>query len=298
MEQSLQLLGNLANEFHCMDESNNDFSSFETSFQKKTQSELQESNDDISSFEEKKTQESNDDTSSFETSFQKRTQRNLDFGKKNDFSAERNGDYLRFEYINLCKEYNDLKKLKEPPLPCKRRMKKCPPLRKLPKKQDVQDKSDEADKSHVDVKEEHVEEEHVEEEHVEEEHVEEEHVEEEHVEEEHVEEVHVEEEHVEEVHVEEEHVEEEHVDEVHVEQLPEEKKNKKNPYSEWLPSQRIPKRNIIAQPEFPNVKTCSSENLLNFIKASERSNVRAKTDLIINALQKGKSIEVIFYYFF
>ena len=286
MEQSLQLLGNLANEFHCMDESNNDFSSFETSFQKKTQSELQESNDDISSFEEKKTQsefqESNDDTSSFETSFLKRsferTQRNLDFGKKNDFSAERNGDYLRFEYINLCKEYNDLKKLKEPPLPCKRRMKKCPPLRKLPKKQDVQDKSDEADKSHVDVKEEHVEEEHVEEVHVEE--------------------VHVEEVHVEEEHVEEEHVEEEHVDEVHVEQLPEEKKNKKNPYSEWLPSQRIPKRNIIAQPEFPNVKTCSSENLLNFIKASERSNVRAKTDLIINALQKGKSIEVIFYYFF
>ena len=265
MEQSLQLLGNLANEFHCMDDisyhSNNDCSSFETSFQKKTQSEFQESNDDISSFEEKKTQsefqESNDDTSSFETSFLKRsferTQRNLDFGKKNDFSAERNGDYLRFEYINLCKEYNDLKKLKEPPLPCKRRMKKCPPLRKLPKKQDVQDKSDEADKSHVDVKEEHVEEEHV---------------------------------------------EEEHVDEVHVEQLPEEKKNKKNPYSEWLPSQRIPKRNIIAQPEFPNVKTCSSENLLNFIKASERSNVRAKTDLIINALQKGKSIEVIFYYFF
>ena len=250
MEQSLQLLGNLADEFHCIEERNDNISSFET------QSEFQESNDDISSFE---------------TSFQKRTQRNLDFGKKNDFSAERNGDYLRFEYINLCKEYNDLKKLQEPPLPCKRRMKKCPPLRKLPKKQDVQDKS------HVDVEEVHVEEEHVEQVHVEQVHVDEEHVE-----------VHVE------VHVDEVHVEEEHVDEVHVEQLPEEKKNKKNPYSEWLPSQRIPKRNIIAQPEFPDLKTCSFEILLNFIKQSERSNVRAKTDLIINALQKGKSIEVIF----
>ena len=275
MEQSLQLLGNLADEFHCIEERNDNISSFET------QSEFQESNDDISSFE---------------TSFQKRTQRNLDFGKKNDFSAERNGDYLRFEYINLCKEYNDLKKLQEPPLPCKRRMKKCPPLRKLPKKQDVQDKS------HVDVEEVHVEEEHVEQVHVEQVHVDEEHVEvhvevhvdEVHVEEEHVDEVHVDEEHVEEEHVDEEHVEEEHVDEVHVEQLPEEKKNKKNPYSEWLPSQRIPKRNIIAQPEFPDLKTCSFEILLNFIKQSERSNVRAKTDLIINALQKGKSIEVIF----
>ena len=66
----MQLLGNLADEFHCID--------------------------DIS-------YHSNDDISSFETSFQKRTQRNLDFEKKNDFSAERNGDYLRFEYINLCK---------------------------------------------------------------------------------------------------------------------------------------------------------------------------------------------------
>ena len=45
---------------------------------------------------------------------------------------------------------------------------------------------------------------------------------------------------------------------------------------------------------FPDVKTSSSENLLNFIKESERNNVKAKTDLIINALQKGKSIEVIF----
>ena len=246
MEQSLQLLGNLADEFHCIEERNDNISSFET------QSEFQESNDDISSFE---------------TSFQKRTQRNLDFEKKNDFSAERNGDYLRFEYINLCKEYNDLKKLEEPPLPCKilqRRMKKCPPLRKLPKKQPVQDKSDEADKLHVDVdievqdKSDEADNLHVD----------------------------VEEEHVEEVRVD--------VEEVQNEQLPEEKKNKKNPYREWLPSQRIPKRNIIAQPNFPDVKTSSSENLLNFIKESERNNVKAKTDLIINALQKGKSIEVIF----
>ena len=258
MEQSLQDLGNLADEFHCMVESKDNFTSFETSFQKKTQSE--ENNDDISFFEEKK------------------TQRNLDFEEKNDFSGERKADFLRFRYITLSKELGDLqknteepprrmktlslkkKKTEEPPLPCKRRMKKCPPLRK-PLTVDVvevHDKSQEVelivDEVQVDVEEEHVDEEQMEEE------------------------------------------QEEQVDveEKQEQQLPEEKKSKKNPYWEWLPNQRIPKRNIVAQPVFPDLKTCSSENLLNFIKASELNNVKAKTDLIINALQTGKSIEVIF----
>ena len=128
---------------------------------------------------------------------------------------------------------------------------------------------------------------------VEEEHVDEVQVD---VEEEHVDEVQVdvEEEQEEQVDVGEEQEEQVDVEEKQEEQLPEEKKSKKNPYWEWLPSQRIPKRNIVAQPVFPDLKTCSSENLLNFIKESERNNVKAKTDLIINALQKGKSIEVIF----
>ena len=236
MEQSLQLLGNLANEFHCID----DTSSFETSFFKRSQSEFH----------------CIDDTSSFETSFKKRTQtqRNLDFEKKKDFSAERKADFLRFRYITLSKELVDLKKTEEPPLPCKRRMKKCPPLRKLLTKQDVDVELINSNEVQVDV----------------------------------------EEEQEEQVDVGEEQEEQVDVEEKQEEQLPEEKKSKKNPYWEWLPSQRIPKRNIVAQPVFPDLKTCSSENLLNFIKESERNNVKAKTDLIINALQKGKSIEVIF----